>query len=384
MDRTGDKQNPAWKAKLGLLLFGLVFAAVLGELGLRLAGYRPPGIVTPGVKVAYRIEPNGHFVYRGYLTGMFSDFANPVKLNRRSFHDVEHPDQRAVPGAFRLLVIGDSYVDDLSCPLESTFYRRLEARLAQSNPLDRPAYEVIACGQGNQGEEKELRYITEFGPVFQPDAVLLLFFCGNDIMENWPETFHAAGRFGRHYVESIAPRKIAFFQHVFACRHSRLNGLIAEAATTFYADHLSWFEPGVKPDDLVSPELGVYHVPLDPAWQAAYARTAELLAQMKAECEKIHAPLLVAGLSGPQAIGDVAEREMMAGGVASLDPLQPAHWLEAWCRANNVPYVALDPPLAAAGWHKVFWRHDGHLNPFGNGIIVEPLYDFVVGQMRKS
>ncbi len=364
------------------MLCGLLGAGLAGEIGLRALGYRPPVILTPGIRAEYRIEPNGQFTYRGYLTGMFSDFATPVQLNSRSFHDVEHSDRRVVPGTFRLLVIGDSYVADLSCPLEMAFYRRLEAELNRVDPLGCPAYEVIACGQGNQGQEQERRYLAELGPVYEPDAVLLLFFCGNDILENAPATFRAARHFALRYQQGIAPRKAALYGRLRVCPRSRLNGLLAEAATTFYADHLNWFVPGLAAADLVSPELGVYRMPLDPVWQAAYARTGDLLAEMKADCERIRAPLLIAGLSGPQAVGDVGEREMLAGGAADLDPGQPARWLEAWCRDHGVPYVALDPPLKAAGWRNVFWRHDGHLNPRGNEVIVEPLFRQVAGALR--
>ena len=373
-----DFRAGSWPARFVLVLCGLLVAVLAGEIGLRVMGYRPPVILTPGIRAGYRIEPNGQFIYRGYLTGMFSDFATPVQLNSRGFHDVEHSGPRAVPGTFRLLVIGDSYVADLSCPLETTFYRRLEGELNRADPLGRPAYEVIACGQGNQGELQERRYITGLGPVYAPDAVLLLFFCGNDIMENEPETFRAAGHFALRYQESVAPRKAALYGRLRVCARSRLNGLLAEAAVTFYENHLYWFVPGLKAADLVSPELGVYRKPLDPVWQAAYARTGELLAQMKSECEQLHATFLIAGLSGPQAVGDVAERELLAGGVAGFDPGQPARWLEAWCRDHGMPYVALDPPLKAAGWRNVFWRHDGHLNPRGNEVIVEPLFRQVV------
>ena len=378
MKTSGGIPKGSWPARIGLVLCGLLMAALAGEILLRASGYQPPAILTPEMRAACQIEPNGHFTYHGYLTGMFSDFATPVQLNSRSFHDIEHPEQRAVPGAFRLMVIGDSYVADLSCPLETTFYRRLEVRLNQADPLGRPAYEVIACGQGNQGEEKEQRYITELGPVYQPDAVLLLFFCGNDIMENEPETFQAARHFALRYQRDIAPWKAALYNRLRVCPRSRLNGLLAEAATTFYADHLNWFVPGLTAADLVSPELGVYRRPLEPVWQAAYDRTGELLAQMKAECEKIHATFMVAGLSGPQAVGDVAEHDLLTGRTAGLDPGQPARWLEDWCREHGVPYVALDPPLKAAGWRQVFWRHDGHLNPRGNEVIVEPLFRQVV------
>ncbi len=379
-----EEKKPTWKAKLGLLLFSFAFVAIVGEIGLRAIGYRPPDILTPAMRKTYRIEPGGEFVYRGYLDGMFSDFATPVKMNSRNFHDIEHAPERAKPDTFRLMVIGDSYIAALSCPLETAFFRRLDAKLKKENPLGRGDYEVIACGQGNQAQEKETKYVTDLAPVYKPDATLLLFFCGNDFMENWPETFKDAGKFAELYKRIIAPKKIAFFERVFIFRHSRLNGLLAEAFTSFYANHLYRFTSELKKSDIISPELGVYRVPLEPVWQQAYAHTAELLAKLKAECAQNGAPLLVAGLSGPQAIGDLGQQQMMKGGGAGMDPMQPARWLESWCKTNDVPFVPLEPALAAAGKRKVFWRHDGHLNPYGNEVIVDPIYGLVVGQMQKK
>ena len=260
-----DTSKAMWKAKLALLLFSLVVVCGIAEIGLRLIGYRPPEVLTAGIRRTYRVEPNGEFVYRGYLDGMFSDFATPVKLNGRAFHDVEHKPERANPNAFRLMVIGDSYVAALSCPLETTFFRRLEAKLKKENPLGRGDYEVIACGRGNQAQEKEMHYVAQLAPVYAPDAILLLFFCGNDVMENWPPTFKDAGRFAEMYKKVVAPAKLAFFNKVFAFRHSRLNGLVGEALTTFYANHLHWFTGDLKKEDLISPELGVYRVPSTPS-----------------------------------------------------------------------------------------------------------------------
>ena len=64
--------------------------------------------------------------------------------------------------------------------------------------------------------------------------------------------------------------------------------------------------------------------------------------------------------------------------------MQPARWLASWCKTNDVPFVPLEPALHAAGQRKVFWRHDGHLNPYGNEVIVDPIYDLVVSQSRKK
>lgn len=379
-----DGKNKGWRARLGLLAIGFVLALAAAEAGLRLVGYKPPQVLTPADRKQYRIEPGAAFVYRGYLDGMFSDFATPVKLNSLGFHDVEHPAQRATTNTFRLMVVGDSYVAALSCPLETAFFRRLEQRLNEEDPFGCGAYEVLAFGQGNQGQERETAYVKRWGPEFRPDAVLLLFFCGNDFMENSAETFSEAGRFATTYKKTVAPRKLAFFDKVYVCRWSRLNGLVAAGATTWYARHLHWFTDSLKEEQLVSPELGVYRVPLAPEWQRAYERTAGLLSGLKAEVAKLGVPLLVAGLSGPQAIGDLGLSRMMSGGGEGLDAMQPARWLASWCATNGVPHAGLEASLAAAGKRNVFWPHDGHLNPRGNEAVSGPIYDLVVRHARRG
>lgn len=163
-------------ARLALFLFSLLGTLAFIEVGLRIVGYRPPEILTADARKTYKIVPNGEFVYRGYLEGMFSDFATPVKLNSLAFHDVEHAPERGTPDTYRLMVVGDSYVAALSCPLETTFYRRLEAKFRAEKPAGRGGYEVLAFGQGNQAQEKELGYIEHFAPIYRPDAILLLFF----------------------------------------------------------------------------------------------------------------------------------------------------------------------------------------------------------------
>lgn len=370
----------SWRTKLALVFFSLIFASLLGEIALRVLKYNPPEILTADVRSTYHMVPNGAFIYRGYLDGMFSDFANPVKLNSLGFHDIEHPVARKSTDTFRVMIIGDSYVAALSCPLEETFFRRLEGKLKQNNPLNRSNYEVIACGQGNQAQAKETQYVTSLAPIYKPDLTLLLFFCGNDFMENWHETFDQARFFASQYKKNIATRKIALFQNLLVLPQSRLNGLIAETTTSLYAEHLNWFNKDFKKEDLLSPELGVYQVPLVPVWQKAYDATADLLIKLKNECDKNGAPLVIAILSGPQAIGDKGWSKIFQNASDHFDPLQPERWLTDWCEQNAVPYVSLEPALSRAGKKRVFWQHDGHLNPKGNAAVVDPIYQLIVKQ----
>jgi hypothetical protein len=367
---------------LGIL--GLVVGLLLCEIGLRLLGFRQPELLDADACLHHHNlgGPGSSFMYRGHLEGSFTDFANPVTLNQAGFHDVEHADRRTDPRTFRLMVVGDSYVAALSVPLEKTFFRKLEARLLQEDPLHCGSYEVIAMGQGNQGQQKELEYVRTAGPRYQPDAVLLLFFCGNDIMENGPATFKAAAAFGMYYKHVVAPAKAACFRRWLWFPHSRVNGLLAEAATTFYALHLDWFRNDIHPADLVSPELGVYRTPLSPEWQSAYVHTGWLLYELKAETRALGARFLVAGLEGPQAIGDVGPRLFLGGGSRGLSLGQPSEWLAAWCASNAVPYCPLASALTGLG-RRAYWPHDGHLNIAGNEAIVAPLYRFVVEEAHR-
>jgi hypothetical protein len=363
--------------RLVLMAASLFAAGAAGELFLKAAGYRRPSLVRRADMLALHAGAKASFVYRGYLVGTFSDMENPVTLNREGFHDVEHAAERAATNTYRLLVVGDSYVAALSVPLEGKFTRLLESRLRREDPFRTGRYEVISMGHGNQAQEAELAYVRNAGERYRPDAVLLVFFCGNDVMENSPETFHAAQGFASRYQKTIAPLKERVFARANVLPHTRVSGALAEAVTTWYADHLHWFVPGLTRADLESPEMGVYRVPLAPPWQRAYERTAVLLAAIRDECRRQGATFLLAWLSSPQAIGDVGGEEIRHGGADGLDLAQPERWIESWCRTNGVPAVSLEPALVAAGRRRVFWRHDGHLNPAGNAAVVEPLYRLV-------
>ncbi len=363
-----------------LAVFVFLVCLAIAELVLRGLGMKQPELLPDSPNAHNGQGPDGapSFTYRGHLPGSFIDFSNEVTLNSHGFHDVEHVLKREDYEVFRLLIVGDSYVAALSVPLEDTFFRQLQAALNTRNPLRRKAYEVIAMGRGNQAQARELEYIKSYGNLIQPDAVLLLFFCGNDFMENGPATFRNAARFATRYKREVAPAKAAFFKKCLLFPRSRLNGLIAEAATTFYAAHLHWFNKNITADDLISPELGVYHHPLSKKWESAFIHTARLLSEMKQTVEQTGAKFLIAGLTGPQAIGDAGPALVRAAkNRKNLVLTQPETWLAEWCANNSVPYCPLAPVLKKTGKH-AYWPHDGHLNKLGNQVVVAPLYEFVI------
>ncbi|MET0152105.1 MAG: hypothetical protein ABW298_05810 [Candidatus Binatia bacterium] len=383
----GDSRSTRWRRFSGGLAVALVASAaslLLVELALRLAGYRVPVLLSDRVRGQYRIAPNAEFVYLGYLPGAVEDFANPVKLNSLGFHDRDYAPERPMPATYRILVLGDSYVAAWEVPVEVTFHKRLEARLIEADPLRRSSYQVIAFGQGRTAQETEIQWLQKYGALYHPDMVLLLFFCGNDFMENDPTTFAAASRFGRHYIADVAPRKIRVFEELLLFPRSRLNGLLAEAAAEYYAAHLNRFDPRVSRADLEDPEIGIYRNPLPPEWPAAFDRTAKLLDVARHEAEAMHARFLLADLSGPQAMGAVAERVLWTQAAdPGFDYQRPERWVREWANSAGVPLVELGPPLAEIGRRKVFWKHDQHLNPRGHAAVADLLYPAIVAAARR-
>jgi lysophospholipase L1-like esterase len=370
---------------IAVALVASALSVLLVELILRVQGYRVPVLLSDRVRAHYRIAPNAEFVYLGYLPGEVEDFANPVKLNALGFHDRDYPVERPTPGTYRILVLGDSYVAAWEVPVADTFHKLLEARLHAEDPLRRASYEVIAFGQGRTAQETEIEWLRKYGALYHPDMVLLLFFCGNDFMENDAATFAAASRFGNHYIKEIAPRKIRVYEKLLLFPSSRLNGLLADAAAEYYAEHLDRFVPGISREDLEDPEIGIYRNPLPPEWPEAFDRTGKLLNLMRRETEAIHARFFVAALSGPQSMGEVAERELWAEARdPRFDYQRPERWIREWAKHAEVPLVELGPPLAKIGRREVFWKHDQHLNPRGHAAVADLLYPALVEEAQRQ
>ena len=72
-----------------------------------------------------------------------------MQINREGLRDVEHQYAKP-PGVFRILVLGDSFVEAMHVPLESTFPRRLEERLN--------ARRRRGQGRGHQRRRERLRH----------------------------------------------------------------------------------------------------------------------------------------------------------------------------------------------------------------------------------
>lgn len=102
-----------------------------------------------------------------------------VTYNDAGWRDVAHSFEKP-PGTFRILVLGDSYMEAYSVELEEAFHRQLQ-RVAQDHNKQ---VEVINLGVGGFGTLQQYLVFEEVGKRYDPDLVLLGFYLGNDVTNN--------------------------------------------------------------------------------------------------------------------------------------------------------------------------------------------------------
>ena len=125
---------------------------------------------------AYMLDADGRLVYDTLVEFNAKGARGPEV-------DYEKPDD-----VYRILIIGDLFVEALQVDYEQTFYGLLQDELAQHNTPDRK-YEVVALGRTGWGTLQEYLYYHVEGYKYRPDLVIVLFYI-NDVADNYPSFFY--------------------------------------------------------------------------------------------------------------------------------------------------------------------------------------------------
>ena len=152
---------------LGLILFF--------EIGFRLA-------FAKSFPMTY-FEPHpqlGHFHVPGRRIRLRTDeYETLVVINEQGLRDDPHPYEKP-EGVFRILVVGDSFVEGQHVDMEQTLASQLEVMLADA--VDMPV-EVINAGVSAYGTDNVLLFLENEGLRYEPDLVIYGFF-HNDVIDN--------------------------------------------------------------------------------------------------------------------------------------------------------------------------------------------------------
>ena len=368
--------------------FGIALALVTLEVGVRVLHLVPSRFWQPDPVLGTKLIPG----MSGWWTQEEHEFTVPVRINADGRRDLERPVQKA-PGTYRILLLGDSFVEAMQVPIEQTFARRLEAALAGAAA---PRVEVMSMGVSGYGTASQYLWYREHGRAYQADLVLLSFYPGNDVRNNSP-TLETALR--PEYDSDGTLRRVIAGK---TAGDGRRGWAASSAAFTYFRKLLITGQPeladrlahlGLLDAAAVRPVPIVDGVPLDywvyaaapPAsWADAWAHTDYLLDALHHAVAGAGARLMVMVVTAREQIypGDWAEilhtYPAMQG--VTWDLNGPERRVLAWCNRAGVPCIQLSPAfLARRDTERLHYIHDGHWTAAGHALAAQTVANFLLG-----
>jgi hypothetical protein len=343
------------RALFRIVAVGLALALVWvgGELVFRIASLG--GDVTLGQpEESVWHVPGGHYVYYGPVLGKREEpgiTGNAFTWNKQGYHDVDHETAKP-PATVRVAVLGDSYIDAVQLPLEKIYPRLLESKLAAATPP--PArVEVLAFGSSGWGQVQELAALEKDALPYRPDLVVLEFLPGNDVRNNLPELEDYANGLNRTAARRVQVAAIDNGLKFTAFIAEKLHPLVLRLSGA----------PLEIDSDVFRPKPIYRDAKL---WEAAWARTDELIGEIAATTAAARARLVVVNFPGQMEVNATWEPQTIA---TDMDARLPARRMTEICRRRGIPCLDLAPRFGARDTPAradVCLKSDGHWSAVGH------------------
>ena len=396
--RKGPARGRLVAARLLLVLLAVLLPLAALEMAFRVAGPFIPGNYDTGSYLT-RHPRYGHYHAANYSGWIKRDeYVVQIQTNAERQRGPAVPFERT-PGTFRILVLGDSFVEAAQVAEHERFIARLQELLNAGGPT---RYEVVDGGCGGWGAVQQLLYLQEEGPRFAADLVLLAFFPGNDVVNNSYElelegNVNAALKpyFERRSGGQLAllepdPPPPSFGEQVgfFLRERSALynvveSGVLQKLSLDDIWAHWRDLDARVE---LTIREAEVYATQLDPRWRAAWAMTDTLLGRIGAEASSQGARFgLVIVPTRAQVLPEAwrALTGSAEGRDRAFDPMQPNNLLAGIAGRTSTPLLDLTPTFREVGRGRgavpLYFARDQHWTAAGHDLAARTMVDWLKG-----
>ncbi len=279
-----------------------------------------------------------------------------LAINREGFRGPEVT-ERKPPGTVRIAVLGDSFTEAQQVALESTFCAVMQRKLGECLAPGAGPVQVLNFGVDGYGTTQELIALRRRVWRFDPDAVVLAFFTGNDLRNNsivlegdQCRPFFVARNggiaLGGPFVDSAWFRFQCMLR--FESRHWRVIALLSHARVLI-RDRLRARKARAHPA-VQGHELGIsatiYRAPAGEAWRDAWNVTEEQIALMHREVASHHVPFLAVTLTNAiQVYPDAAVRAAYMRHLGVSDLFYADRRLAALGQREGFPVLNLAEPM---------------------------------------
>jgi hypothetical protein len=371
-----------WLFRALAILLGVLVPLLLLEASLRLFGPFLPGNYDTGAYLV-RHPSLGHFHEPGFDGWIKSrEFTTHVQISPLGLRDPRTSYEKP-PGTYRVLFLGDSYVESVQVQASEGITQRLEVALNRdgSRPVD-----VINAGVAAYGTGQELLLLEQEGVKYQPDLIVLLFYVGNDVTNNnyrlelWDNNLKLAlkpyfdldkdGALKLIPGPPPAPRT----GFAYSLRHCCVLYNVFE---TGVMNKFGWSYPRESLEaigGLRTPLRGLYDTQPEDQWAHSWRITEVLLAKIRDRATEIGAPLVIAAAPEYRAMKpDLWANEVAGNRLASgrLSISAPNDHVGAIADRLGVRYIDLLPPLkraAEAGADRLYYDFDEHWTAEGHAV----------------
>ncbi len=331
------------------------------------------------------------------------NFRQALSFNALGMHDTDHAWAKPA-NTFRMLMLGDSFVQAIQVNETETAHQVLEDRLNAASPGQN--FEVISSGVVNWGTNQQLVYYREQGRRFEPDLVILMLYLGNDFQDNLPGNVMTIDGFNC-YAPYFALCESEFYPTslTYAPGFSRMGDvcsplqrwIINGAGQSYQISRLyRQIEPLIVArypreefgKDFPLDFAALYLPDEEPALRRAYQLTEATIAQLRQEVEADGARFAVALISPWPVIRlqmlTPAEQAVFLKDNPQFTQAQidrPNQRMIEFLTAQNIPFIDLTQPMiaysSARGRVPLYIIGEGHWTAEGNQVAGNLVADWL-------
>jgi hypothetical protein len=303
------------------------------------------------------------FGYYGYDPNEGFSYLNKIHWNSQGFFDHDYALDKP-QHVYRIVFIGDSYVEALQVSLAATFHKILEATLNQqagSKGRSSLKYQVIALGNSGAGQRENLEVLKKLATRYHPDMVVMTL-CSNDFCDDDPVLHDERDL----YLKEVTPLLRGLLRH-----HYYVLGFALRRYAEIRGNRIS-----------VHPEFLQWSTQELPRIEDAWARTLSLIQASRDYCAARRIDFRLVYLGAELEVKYALDPE---GTLRALRNMGAPYRAIAWnlnrsirrttrfCQENRIPLISLLDPLVTAQKDTGKRVFGDHYTFFGHQVVAEAL-----------
>ena len=356
-------------AKLTLAFCSIAFVLAIGEVGIRL--------LMPQRMSIWSNTRDGLEIHWPGLKTYLHNHNRILTINSAGMRDREHEIQKP-NGVFRILVLGDSFMEALQVDWEDSLPGLLDRDLAADG------VEVITAAVSGWSTAKQVTYLERYGLAYEPDLVLLVMTLHNDFIENRNLPFHSIEN---GLVVANPPEYMSVTQYAslkakaFMSSHSHLFRL------AFLTTQARARKQGSRALEQHVSEL--FRHQLSPELELARDLTRQLFIRLVRVSRDAGARVAVVLIPLSSQLSDEKFEKFLTKhrlDSNTTDREQPQKWVKEWAAETEVPVVDLLDAFRSWTANHEKWLHvaDGHWGKEGHALAAEETLRQLHTEIRRT